>query len=94
MCCDCTGAFGIDFSSLKEDNVSESISLVSEGLLRYGVTAYVPTIVTSSTDYYKRMLPLICPRAGGKHGAAVLGTVEYCVLRVVITVYVQSDRAF
>lgn len=47
---------------------------MSEGLLRFGVTAYVPTIVTSSADYYKSVLPLMCPRAGGKHGAAVLGT--------------------
>ncbi len=68
-----TGAFGVDFSSLTKDTVDSGLSRVSKGLLQHGVTAYVPTIVTSESDYYKRVLPLLTPRAGGRDGAAVLG---------------------
>ncbi len=63
----------MDFSSLTKDNVDSGLSRVSKGLLQHGVTAYVPTIVTSESDYYKRVLPLLTPRAGGRDGAAVLG---------------------
>ena len=63
----------MDFSSLKEEEVSESLSKVSRGILQHGVTAYCPTLVTSSQDYYCRTLPLMCPREGGRDGATVLG---------------------
>lgn len=58
---------------MKDEEVSESLVKVSHGLLQHGVTAYCPTIVTSSQDYYSRILPLLCPREGGRDGAAVLG---------------------
>ncbi len=63
----------MDFSSLTKDTVDSGLSRVSKGLLQHGVTAYVPTIITSESDYYKRVLPLLTPRAGGRDGAAVLG---------------------
>ena len=53
--------------------MSEGVSRVSQGLLEHGVTAYCPTIVTSSPDYYKKILPKIKPSLGGRDGAAVLG---------------------
>ena len=53
--------------------MGEDISRVSRGLLEHGVTAYCPTVVTSSPDYYKRTLPMIKQTVGGKDGAAVLG---------------------
>lgn len=67
------GAFGIDFSTLTEDTIDSGLAKVSNGLLQHGVTAYVPTIVTSASDYYKKILPLFTPREGIKNGAAVLG---------------------
>lgn len=74
MTCDLyTGAFGVDFSSLEEDKVAEGVAKVSHHLLEHGVTAYCPTVVTSSPDYYKRTLPQIRPMLGGRKGAAVLG---------------------
>ena len=73
------GSFGVDFSSMEADKVSENVSKVSQRLLEHGVTAYCPTIVTSSPDYYKRTLPKIKPTPGGKHGAAVLGKSMLCV---------------
>ena len=64
----------MDFSSLKEEKVTENLDKVSRGLLEHGVTAYCPTLVTSSKDYYRRILPLIPPRTGGRiNGAAILG---------------------
>ncbi len=67
------GAFGVDFSSLEEEKVEEDLKKVSRGLLMHGVTAYCPTLVTSSKDYYHRILPLISPKTGGGNGAAILG---------------------
>ncbi len=55
------------------EDVSKEVELVSRGLLQHGVTAYCPTLVTSSQDYYHRVLPFICPTKGGRDGAAVLG---------------------
>lgn len=68
-----TGAFGVDFSSLEEGGVESSVDKVSQGLLHHGVTAYCPTVVTSSGGYYQRVLPLIRTKKGGANGAAVLG---------------------
>ena len=71
----CTaGAFGVDFSSLDSvQDVSKEVSKVSRGLLEHGVTAYCPTLVTSSWEYYHKVLPFIRPTEGGPDGAAVLG---------------------
>ena len=49
------------------------LNAVGGGLLAQGVTAYCPTIVTSPYGTYRRLLPLLTRRAGGRHGAAVLG---------------------
>lgn len=46
---------------------------VSKGLLEHGVTAFCPTVVTSPTEVYHKVLPRIPKRAGGKHGATILG---------------------
>ena len=67
------GAFGVDFSSLSEGGVSQSLDKVRRGLLQHGVTAFCPTLVTSSLDYYRKIVPLMGPRKGGKEGAAALG---------------------
>lgn len=41
--------------------------------MEHGVTSFCPTIVTSPVDIYHSILPQIVQRAGGKHGATVLG---------------------
>lgn len=46
---------------------------MSKGLLAHGVTSYCPTLVTSPIDTYHQVLPKIKRRAGGKHGATILG---------------------
>lgn len=51
-----SGAFGVDFSSLEEGGVWEGVETVRTGLLKHGVTAFCPTIVTSDVEYYHRVL--------------------------------------
>ena len=51
------GAFGIDFSNIK---LTESdVIKVSHKLLKYGVTSYLPTVVTSPKETYQQVLPII-----------------------------------
>ena len=66
----------MDFSSLEEEAVESSVDKVSHGLLRHGVTAYCPTVVTSPGSYYQRVVPLIRKKEGGASGAAVLGKIS------------------
>ena len=68
-----SGGFGVDFSSLEVADIERSLGKVSRGLLQHGVTAYCPTLVTSSREYYHRVIPLIPTKKGGPEGAAVLG---------------------
>jgi len=65
------GGFGIDFSY--NDNVEEGVNKVAKGLLKYGVTSFCPTLVTSSSKVYHKILPRIKRQVGGKHGAGILG---------------------
>lgn len=66
------GGFGIDFS-FNVDNVEEGIDRVAKGLLTHGVTSFCPTLVTSPSEVYHKVLPRIKKRNGGSHGACVLG---------------------
>ena len=51
--CTDIGAFGVDFSSFSSpDEAVEGLDKVSKELLKYGVTSYCPTLVTSSARYY------------------------------------------
>lgn len=67
------GAFGHDFSS--PDEASEEMLIdVAKKLTSHGVTAFVPTIVSSNIDTYKTILPKYKRRAGSaKDGASILG---------------------
>ncbi|MBS3904009.1 MAG: N-acetylglucosamine-6-phosphate deacetylase [Simkania sp.] len=62
------GGFGCDFS-----RNPESIDLVAKRLPLYGVTAFLPTVISSSPDQYRQTLPLLQPRVYGNSGAAILG---------------------
>jgi len=66
------GGFGIDFS-YNVDNVEEGIAKVAKGLLEHGVTSFCPTLVTSPSEIYHKILPRIKKQNGGSHGAGVLG---------------------
>lgn len=67
-----TGGFGVDFS-YNVDHVEDGINKVAKNLLAHGVTSFCPTLVTSSDETYRKILPKIKKRPGGKHGATVLG---------------------
>lgn len=62
------GAYGCDFSS-NAYNLSE----VKRKLPEHGVTSFLPTVVTSTQDYYLHSLPLLQPCEGGEKGASILG---------------------
>ncbi|XP_066600102.1 N-acetylglucosamine-6-phosphate deacetylase isoform X2 [Prorops nasuta] len=66
------GGFGIDFSH-NIQNVEEGIAKVAKNLLRSGVTAFCPTLVTSPSETYKKVLPKIKKTKGGENGATILG---------------------
>lgn len=67
------GAFGHDFSSANEAN-DEMLLKVSRQLTSHGVTAFVPTVVSSNPETYQKVLPIYKRRAGSaKDGATILG---------------------
>jgi len=66
------GGFGIDFSRPSE-NPREGISKVAKGILSHGVTAFCPTLVTTTKDVYSDIVPQIRRTEGSVDGAAVLG---------------------
>ncbi len=49
------GAFGCDFSH-DTDNIETNLDLVSRRLLEYGVTAYCPTLVSSESNVYIKLI--------------------------------------
>lgn len=53
------------------DSVEEGVNKVAEGLMRHGVTSFCPTLVTSPSDVYRRVLPRIPKKT--KVGLNVLG---------------------
>ncbi|XP_007423909.2 N-acetylglucosamine-6-phosphate deacetylase [Python bivittatus] len=66
------GGFGVDFS-LATDDPQAGISLVGQKILSSGVTSFCPTMVTSPSSVYHKVLPQIRVQNGGPHGAGVLG---------------------
>lgn len=62
------GGFGVDFSSQPE-----MVDKVAKKLTQYGVTAFLPTVVSLPPDRYPKILPFLKPKPGGLHGATILG---------------------
>ncbi|CAI4229693.1 unnamed protein product [Auanema sp. JU1783] len=69
------GGFGFDFSQALSSNseYEQGVEMVSHNLLSQGVTSYAPTLITSSSEIYRKVLPLLFKRDGGIGGAGVLG---------------------
>lgn len=66
------GGFGIDFTH-NVDHVQDGIDKVAQKLIEFGVTSFCPTLVTSPSESYHKILPNIKKRNGGRQGAAILG---------------------
>lgn len=66
-----SGGFGFDFSSLDHD-INRSLDVVSQGILAHGVTAFCPTIITQSPQFYHQVLPEI-RRTDSVNRASILG---------------------
>ncbi|KAG9342927.1 hypothetical protein JZ751_015143 [Albula glossodonta] len=64
--------YGIDFSQATDD-VNGNITQVAKKILEHGVTSFCPTLVTSPSHIYHKVLPKIKVRDGGLEGAGVLG---------------------
>jgi N-acetylglucosamine-6-phosphate deacetylase len=62
------GGFGVDFS-FAADQVGE----VASQLPQYGVTAFLPTLVSLNKEHYAAAMPHLQPRSGGSRGSEVLG---------------------
>jgi N-acetylglucosamine-6-phosphate deacetylase len=80
------GAYGVDFSNGNDSNngglTVEDMFQVAEKLLSTGVTSFCPTMVSSSRDTYRRIIPLVREArnqqyenrsAKKKRGAIILG---------------------
>ena len=68
------GGFGHDFTSNNDEiSIGDKLNFVARGILKYGVTAFCPTIVSSDSSVYKRTLPFIEKTPGGANGASILG---------------------
>ena len=61
------GAFGYDFTTQPE-----KVEIVASLLTKYGVTAFLPTVISSTSDQYNRILPYLQPKTI-KGSATLLG---------------------
>lgn len=62
------GSFGVDFTSNPD-----SVDKVSSHLPTFGVTSFLATVVTSTPEAYRKVLPIINRMVGKTRGAELLG---------------------
>ncbi|XP_067948216.1 N-acetylglucosamine-6-phosphate deacetylase-like isoform X2 [Watersipora subatra] len=55
------------------NDMQVEIKKVAEGLMAHGVTSFCPTVITSPSDVYRKILPTISRCNGSREGAGVLG---------------------
>src|SRR5207249_4370954 len=57
------GAFGVDFAEWNEnlEEYKENLTKVAKGLLKYGCTSFLPTLISSKPEIYRKILPLLEP---------------------------------
>eukprot|EP01065_Artemidia_motanka_P027463 TRINITY_DN3266_c0_g1_i1.p1 TRINITY_DN3266_c0_g1~~TRINITY_DN3266_c0_g1_i1.p1 ORF type:complete len:479 (+),score=133.23 TRINITY_DN3266_c0_g1_i1:57-1439(+) len=66
------GAFGIDFTT--PTLTQAEVDTITRGVLAHGCTSLCPTVITSSGDTYRSVLPLLGRRNGSpEQGACILG---------------------
>lgn len=67
------GGFGVDFSHdiRSEKEAEKCLEIVAKGLLKYGVTSFCPTLVTSPKEVYHQIIPHVRKRKD--LGAEILG---------------------
>ncbi|CAG8437976.1 6820_t:CDS:2 [Ambispora gerdemannii] len=72
------GGFGFDFSQCEvggEQVYVENMKKIARRLLKFGCTSFMPTLISSASEVYHKILPLLCPRKGSKNdGAEILGS--------------------
>ena len=67
------GAFGVDFCTPGPE-LAAGLRRVAQRLPEHGVSAFLPTVITSSRNTYEQILPQLVPTSGSADsGAAVLG---------------------
>lgn len=67
------GGFGIDLSDPQED-IGQAVKGLAQELVQHGVTAFCPTVISSSPDTYHKILPNIQRTPSSpENGAAILG---------------------
>jgi len=62
------GGFGIDFST-----EAEKVQVVACCLPQYGVTSFLPTLISTDKKHYSELIPHLKPRQGGESGSNILG---------------------
>lgn len=62
------GGFGVDFTT----NLAGAEKVAKE-LLKYGVTAFLPTLISTSPERYQEQVPYFTLTSGDVSGAAMLG---------------------
>jgi len=62
------GMLGYDFTS-----DPESVAKAASVLPRYGVTGFLPTLISSTPEQYRKIIPKIRRKRGGVHGTTILG---------------------
>lgn len=69
------GGFGIDFSTYNsnDDEYKSGLNAVAKQLLAHGVTSFAPTVITSSSETYHKVLPLLKRSNASSEGAGILG---------------------
>ncbi|KAL4802876.1 hypothetical protein BDV18DRAFT_145721 [Aspergillus unguis] len=76
--CQLNGAQGFDFSvpQSSKKEYDEGLRMVNKGLARTGVTSYLPTVVSSTAEVYRQVLPSLGPAGSNRDpndGAESLG---------------------
>ncbi|KAK4242727.1 carbohydrate esterase [Achaetomium macrosporum] len=76
--CQLNGAYGFNFSTLVDDMTQYGKQLrdLNRKLARIGVTSYIPTVTSQTSDLYKKVLPYLGPSGSSRRphdGAESLG---------------------
>ncbi|KAK3303344.1 carbohydrate esterase family 9 protein [Chaetomium strumarium] len=76
--CQLNGAYGFNFSTLLDDmtQYGKQVRDLNRKLVRTGVTSYIPTVTSQTSDLYKGVLPYLGPSGSSRRphdGAESLG---------------------